>query len=117
MLAVEALPENYDILKRNVAHHGTAVTTVFGALVSQKQAAVENSVKFIGRGTEFWGFRVDDGLTVNNGKVEEQAEFEVPTISLQALQVSSAACAKCAAMSHCRHGQWRSTLRIAVCVC
>eukprot|EP00892_Ulva_mutabilis_P006593 jgi/Ulvmu1/4305/UM002_0026.1 len=75
VLSVEANPETAEVLRSNLASLQHVAVPVQAALVDSATAEAQKTLTFKGRGSEYWGFRVDH----NGVKQEDTVAYEVET--------------------------------------
>lgn len=71
------------VLKTNVASLTHVIVPVHAALVDTATAEEQKTLTLKGRGSEYWGFRVDH----NGRKQEDTVTYEVETRTLAQIQV------------------------------
>lgn len=76
-------PAFMQVLQANVASLPHVVMPVHAALVDTATAEETSTLTFKGRGSEYWGFRVDH----NGRKQEDTVTYEVETRTLAQIQV------------------------------
>ena len=109
VIAVEAFPPNFKILRMNVAPLKGTVDVVAKAIVAHDLADSGHKVNFTGQGDQFWGFRVDhtDGeWRADDGGANTL--MQVDTVSLPMLKVRRHHAARCPCPClMCVHGSGR----------